>query len=253
MHYARLTAHDAIAGGIFDEQELKDAESVLPRDAFRELYFAEASDDAGNPFGLACVRAGISSLSAAEPVVWGWDLGKSVDWTVGIGLDAEGRVCRFERFQRNWVQTTETIRLATEQVPALVDSSGVGDSILDHLQTTRGGRFEGYKFSATSKQQLMEGLALAIQSGRVRYPDGPIVKELDTFEFCYTKTGVRYNAPEGLHDDCVVALALAVHKYEELRRTPPLELLFANRVQDHPGGSFVERAVRKRGCWFPRD
>jgi hypothetical protein len=36
--------------------------------------------------------------------------------------------------------------------------------------------------------------------------------ELETFEYEYTRTGVRYSAPEGLHDDCVCALALAVHK-----------------------------------------
>ena len=35
--------------------------------------------------------------------------------------------------------------------------------------------------------------------------------ELETFEYVYTRTGVRYSAPDGLHDDCVCALALAVH------------------------------------------
>jgi hypothetical protein len=30
------------------------------------------------------------------------------------------------------------------------------------------------------------------------------------FEYQFTSTGVRYNAPTGFHDDCVNALALAV-------------------------------------------
>jgi hypothetical protein len=34
--------------------------------------------------------------------------------------------------------------------------------------------------------------------------------ELEQFEYQYTRTGVRYAAAEGLHDDCVCALALAV-------------------------------------------
>ena len=57
---------------------------------------------------------------------------------------------------------------------------------------------------------LMEGLAVAIQQNEIHYPDGVIVSELESFEFEYTRTGVRYTAPEGMHDDCVMGLALAV-------------------------------------------
>jgi hypothetical protein len=58
----------------------------------------------------------------------------------------------------------------------------------------------------------MEGLAVAIQQKRVTYPEGPIVSELEAFEYSYHRTGVSYSAPEGLHDDCVCALALAVQR-----------------------------------------
>ena len=78
------------------------------------------------------------------------------------------------------------------------------------LQSTPGTKFEGYGFTAPSKQKLMEGLAVAIQSHSVTYPAGPLVDELNQFEYEYTRTGVRYGAPEGFHDDCVCALALAV-------------------------------------------
>jgi hypothetical protein len=65
----------------------------------------------------------------------------------------------------------------------------------------------------------MEGLAVAIQQGAVHFPDGPIVSELNAFEYEYTRTGVRYGAPHGMHDDCVCALALAVMRWNEWRRT----------------------------------
>jgi len=52
---------------------------------------------------------------------------------------------------------------------------------------------------------------VAIQQGQVHFPDNEIVSELESFEYEYTRTGVRYSAPSGLHDDCVMALALAVH------------------------------------------
>ncbi|GAG10318.1 unnamed protein product, partial [marine sediment metagenome] len=43
----------------------------------------------------------------------------------------------------------------------------------------------------------------------------PVVNELEAFEYEYTRTGVRYSAPEGLNDDCVCALALVNHHFRD--------------------------------------
>jgi hypothetical protein len=213
MHYARITAQDAIHAGILDADEVEDARRQLPADVFRELYMAEPSDDGGNPFGIDAIAACVGEIHVAcDPRHWGWDLAKSVDWTVGVGLCEHGAVCRFLRFQKPWQETIAEMTRATGTVPALVDSTGVGDPVLEAVQRSSAGRFEGLKFSSTSKQQLMEGLAVAIQQRKVAYPDGPIRTELEAFEYEYTRTGVKYSAPEGVHDDCVVALALAVQK-----------------------------------------
>jgi hypothetical protein len=210
MRYAKITAWDAVEAGVLDAQEIEDARRQLPDAVFRELYLAEASDDEGNPFSASAIRACIAPLSVADPTVWGWDLAKSQDWTVGIGLDADGATSRFSRWQGPWEVTTDRIVAETADTRALVDSTGVGDPIVERLQK-HSRRFEGYQFSATSKQKLMEGLAVAIQRREVTFPEGPISQELEAFEYVYTRTGVRYSAPAGLHDDCVCALALAVY------------------------------------------
>ncbi len=210
MRFARITAADAVAAGLIDAAEVEDAKRQLPDAVFRELYLAEASDDQGNPFGLAAIRACANGLSDLPVAAWGWDLAKSTDWTVGIGLDVNGRVCRFVRWQKPWEDTIRDILDITKDVPALVDSTGVGDPILERLQKAKPGVFLGFKFSSPSKQQLMEGLAVAIQQQQIHYPAGPIVAELEAFEYVYSRTGVTYSAPEGQHDDCVCALALAV-------------------------------------------
>ena len=212
MAYFKLTAYDAVEGGVLALEEVEDAKRTLPEDVFRELYLAEPSDDGGNPFGLSQIRGCIGPMSDAPPRHWGWDLAKSVDYTVGIGLDQDGKVCRFERWRGPWELTIAKIRDLSRGMPAFVDSTGVGDPVLEALQKQVGHQFEGYKFTPQSKQQLMEGLAVAIQRREVTFPEGPIVNELETFEYEYTRTGVRYTAPEGLHDDCVMALALAVAK-----------------------------------------
>ncbi len=83
MHYARITAYDAVEAGLLDAAEVEDARRQLPKAVFRELYLAEAVDDQSNPFGLEAILAALAPLSIAEPVVWGWDLAKSRDWSGG--------------------------------------------------------------------------------------------------------------------------------------------------------------------------
>jgi phage FluMu gp28-like protein len=210
MSYHKLTAYDAADGGIIRIEEIEDAQRVLPREVFRELYLAEPSDDGGNPFGLSAIANCLAPLSSQPAVCWGVDLAKSVDYTVLIGLDAGGRVCRFERFKKPWQETLQTVRQCVGTTRTAVDSTGVGDPIVEALQRGGTGSFSGVKFTSTSKQQLMEGLAVAIQQQTIRFPDGPIRAELDAFEYAYSRVGVQYSAPNGQHDDCVMALALAV-------------------------------------------
>lgn len=219
MAYAKLTAYDAADGGVVAREEIEDAKEQLPENVFRELYLAEASDDDGNPFGLSHIAAcTVPSLSAKAPKAGGIDLAKSVDWTVVIGLDIDGAVCGFERWQKPWDETVEKILGLVGRTPTLIDSTGVGDPIVERLQKRRRNVFEGFHFTGPSKQKLMEGLALAIQQRQVWFPDGAIRAELENFEYQYTRTGVRYSAPDGYHDDCVVSLALAVEKLRTVSR-----------------------------------
>ena len=217
MIYAKITAIDAVKAGVYPGgmDEVEDARSKLPEHVFRELYMAEPTDDGSNPFGQAAIGECVAPLSIAPPVVWGWDLAKKRDWTVGIGLDESGAVCRIERWQMPWLETIKRIKELTGDTPALVDGTGAGDPILEALQRGGAPNFEGFVFTSAKKQQIMEGLAVAIQRREVRFPEGTrehaevLLDELLSFEFVNTRTGVRYSAPEGQHDDCVCALALA--------------------------------------------
>ncbi len=215
MHYAKMTAYDAVEAGVLTEREVEAARRQLPEDVFKELYLAEPSDEGSNPFGIAAIRDCVAPLSTAEPVCWGWDLGKAVSFTAGVPLDRDGAMCGFERFQLPWEETGRRIASSTGRTAALIDSTGVGDPIVERLQRERS-NFEGFKFTTTSRQQLLEGLAIAIQEREIRIADvGPLVAELESCEFEHTTSGVRYAAPDGLHDDCVMALALAVRHWRD--------------------------------------
>ena len=188
-------------------REIEDAKLQLPQVVFEQEYLANPAENSANPFGNAFIQNCIKPISAQQIVAYGIDLAKSVDFTVIVGLDNGGNVAYFDRFQMDWHNTKANIK-RLPIAPILVDSTGVGDPILEDL-IREGVNIEGLKFTSQSKQQLMEGLAQAIQQNKIGYPDGVIVDELDIFEYQFTANGVRYSAPSGFHDDCVMALALA--------------------------------------------
>jgi phage FluMu gp28-like protein len=187
--------------------EIDDAKNSLPMAAFEQEFMANPAENAANPFGIDFIRQNIQTLSGNNPICYGIDLAKSYDYTVILGLDINGAVCSLDRFQSDWNATKAKIR-ELKNVTKLIDATGVGDPIVEELQRDDY-LIEGFKFTSTSKQQLMEGLVTSIQQGNVKYPDGILVDELSIFEYVYTANGVKYSAPNGMHDDCVCALALA--------------------------------------------
>ena len=192
-----------------NKEEIDDARNDLPELAFKQEYLVEFNDNIANPFGTDHSAACISNDMAGIPEYYGIDLAKSFDYTVIIGMDVNGKVCFYDRFQKDWSQTRETIiRSVPKNKYVYIDSTGVGDAIVEDLQK-HFNAMHGFKYTSQSKQQLMESLAASIQKHEVSYPDNAIKTELENFEYIFTNTGVRYSAPAGFHDDCVNALALA--------------------------------------------
>ncbi len=191
-----------------DAAEIEAARRDMPKTAFEQEFLGIPAEDGGNPFGLTAIAACAGVMSAAKVQCYGLDLAKSYDYTVLLGLDADGQCAYLERWQSDWGQTKRRVLDTIGETPCLVDSTGVGDPIVEDLIRERP-NVEGFKFSATSKQQLMEGLAASIQRQEIGFPKGWLQSELESFEYEYRAGGVRYSAPEGLHDDGVCALSLA--------------------------------------------
>lgn len=201
-----------------DEVEL--ARRELPGYVFAQEYEGVPHVDAANPFGGDAIRdcCVLDEPTRGEVQAWGVDLAKRRDWTVALALSAAGDCTHLQRWQTDWRDTTARLRTML-RAPALVDSTGVGDPIVEDLQRTNP-YVQGFRFTETSRQQLMEGLAQAIQRRAVRVPRGILQEELLAFRFDYSRRGVRYAAPDGVHDDTVMALALAVRCRSEHAAVP---------------------------------
>lgn len=242
--YLKITAYDAVAGGVLAMEEIEDAKASLPEDVFRELYLAEGSEDGSNPFGLTHIEkaATLAMFSDRKTVCYGVDLGDRNDWTVITGLDKYGDVTGIMRFRRvGWPTVRARVAEIVKDTPCLIDSTGSGQPITDDLMRMCA-QMQGYTFTTRSKQHLMEGLAFGLQAGEIRWPDsgdGAVMKqEMMVFEYVTTGRTTVYGAPEGygFHDDTVCSLALA---REQLRRLYPVAV-----ARPAPGG------IDKAGSWI---
>lgn len=203
-------------------EEVELARKELPPEIFAQEFEGVPTDDGANPFGLDAIRRAVGPVSARPAVVYGVDLARSLDFTVVVGLDAYREVCVLERWQSPWATTKEKIRQMVGQTPIVADATGVGDAIVADLQTM-GVSVSPHVFTQPSKLRLMQRLVAAFQGTELKIPDGWLIAELEAFEFTYTASGVRYEAPSGFHDDGVMALGLALHGWDRVQGVPPAE------------------------------
>ena len=187
----------------------------LPEMVKQQEIFGEFLDDATGVFRNLDAAIGQSVPEGPQEQTqyfMGVDLAKHVDFTVITILDKDGRQVNWKRLNKlDWpYQKTLIAQMANAyHASVLVDSTGVGDPIFDDLRKF-GLNIVGYKFTHESKKQLIESLMLSFEHGELRLLDEQVqTNELKMFGFEITGSGIKYSAPEGKHDDCVMGLALA--------------------------------------------
>ena len=127
-------------------------------------------------------------------------------------------------------------------------AAGIGDPICDELQRENV-EVDGYKFTNTTKKDLIENLSIMIENQQITIPPIPeLINELKLYGYKTTPSGnVQYGAPDGYHDDCVIALALAA--WQSKRSAPPGifvgfvkhdEYVKKRNILDHPFFTKVE-------------
>ena len=230
------------------KDEIEAARRELPPDVFAQEYEGIPAPDGGNPFGQDAIAGCVGEPREPSAVVcWGWDFARAEDWTVGIGLDRHYNVVRLERWQHvPWPETERKVADLTGATPAWGDSTGVGDAVVEHLQL-KGCPIIGIPFSRPMKQTLMQRLATVLHEHKLRFTDGVLRSELDTFGYVYTRGGVRYEAPSGMHDDCVMALALAVYGRDQFGVIAPEHVVGVYDEDRHPG--FDAKAGERKKPW----
>lgn len=200
--------------------EVEAARRSMPDRAFRQEYLAEFIEDAGGVFrGVSLAvdagRAHNEPPQDGRAYQAGCDLARVQDFTVIDVVDSSGRQVYHDRFnQISWErQESEIVTVCRRyRCPLVLDSNGVGDPVYEKLRKT-GLQVKPFTFTNASKENLVDNLAMRIEQGTARLMDVPEqTSELQAFQYELTPSrNVRMAAPEGMHDDCVIALALAYH------------------------------------------
>jgi len=196
-------------------EEIQDTFKGMTDLAFRQEILAEFLDDVGAVFrGVNdCISGELEEPITYKTYFMGVDLAKHTDFTVICILDGDGHLVAFDRFsQLDWeFQQKRIVNLAQKyRASVIIDSTGIGDPIFDHLSRQHI-RIQGYKFTNASKADLIENLSIQIENKEISYPDIQVlVNELKMFGYKVSPSGlIQYTAPENYHDDAVIALALA--------------------------------------------
>jgi phage FluMu gp28-like protein len=191
--------------------------SMMTQRQYQIEYGAAFLDAEGQVFRTEWVdRALLLRLPAEGLTVAGVDWARYRDYTalaVLQGTRDGAKLLAVRRWQGlSWAEQAEAVAAHLRlHAPAriLCDRTGVGDPLLESLQREFP-HAEGVAFTQALKQSLIENLALMLEQARLQLmPDPELLRELYHFEATPTARGIRLEGATGVHDDLVIALALA--------------------------------------------
>lgn len=199
-------------------KEIESARNGLPERIFAQEFLAEFLDDSGGVFRKVIQSAIADKQEAAidgHAYVIGADWGKYQDFTVLTVLDTTTKevVC-VDRFnQIDYKVQKDRLRALCERFKTKTiypELNSIGIPMVEELQREE---YKLHPFTTTnaSKAEAVDALALAFERGDLKIVNDPVlVSELLAYEAERLPSGLlRYSAPPGMHDDCVMSLAIA--------------------------------------------
>jgi hypothetical protein len=219
----------ASQSGLIDANELLKARESMPERLYAQEFECSFLEDATSVFHdvEGCVSGNIELPQPGRKYVMGVDLGRTNDYSVITIIDiGVNKVVAFKRFgDCPWsLQKEHIVTMAKQYNNAHIeiDASGfsAGSVIAEDLMThpivedlkVCQLSVSPFKFTGQSKRALVEKLIVTIEQKLITFPRiDELVDELKAFTYEMSDFGnIRYTAPEGLHDDCVMSLGLAV-------------------------------------------
>lgn len=200
--------------------EIDELKRTLPEIIFRQEILAEFIDDQGSVFRRIQEAAILDPLESPIPnhqYVAGVDVAAAVDYTVVTVLDvAERKEVYKERFNRVdypvLVDRLANVFNRWGLYGMTIEANSIGQPVIDYMGK-RGIPVIPFTTTSATKQMIIQGLQSAFENSNIQILNDPVtIGELLSFEGKRSPSGgFSYSAPDGMHDDCVMSLAIAWH------------------------------------------
>ena len=195
-------------------EEIENLYQSMPQRIFEQEILAQFMDDGGGVFRNVMQCMSYSDIDIEHAHVIGVDLAKSNDFTVFsvIDIDTNQQVYMERSNKVDLVVQLDRLIALNEKYNVVVNVIEVNFNEMFCEQAMRAGLpVQAFRTTNATKAKAVEDLALAFERSSITILEDEIQKsELQAFQMTKTVSGmVRYAAPEGFHDDTVIALALA--------------------------------------------
>lgn len=208
---------------MFTDDELKEIRLNTPMALYQQEYECSFLESASSFFRRTRenVYEATDKPEKNHEYQLGVDLAKYQDWTVITPFDLNTfHALKQDRFnQIDWNLQKARIQVAWHRFSkcrAVIDATGVGDPIVEDL-SNQGMNVMPYKFTEASKRELLSHLAILLEQDKIKIPNDPdLLSELDAIQWELSEQGkTRIATIQGMHDDRVMSLALAVWGHHE--------------------------------------
>lgn len=202
------------------EEFIDEARKSLPEKIFQQEFAAEFIEDDGVVFkglGNILINDSWPDKTRGMNVYAALDVGTKDDYSVLTLIDEIGRVLFIWRDRHlaysDIVDKVVSLCKKWGVRDLLVESNGAGDVLFEDIKK-KYSRTTPLFQTQSSKENIIRRLMSDIEDMRIELPSmklfQPLGNELNIFQYEVTSTGkIKYSAPSGFHDDCVMSLAMA--------------------------------------------
>ena len=221
---------------LINKAEILRQKEILPEYAYRQEFLAEFVSREGAVF--KDIETSLEAYSFPQfegdndeftRYFIGIDWGRENDRTAVSVVRHEGGACRLVNFRlldrMAFDQQIETIlRIARDYPTAEIisEKNGIGLSLTETLKSEAENKVTAFDTTAKSKPELIDKMIVLFEQNRIKLPakpgeayaPAPEVEQLFEELRCYeckrnANDHYTYNAPAGMHDDCVISFCLA--------------------------------------------
>lgn len=221
--------------------------NTMPRNQYRTEILGEFIDEGGNVFTISESayldplngNQGYDNSGDSYYVGIDWSNGSGGDYTVVSVLDRDGRQrgIHYDNTKPPKDQIEQIVDFLTNKIDprkirrVYAESNSMGAVYIDIIRERLKDQpydIESFTTTNATKREIIESLSVDFENNQIKLMHNREQRnELLAYSMELTKGGlITYNAPYGLHDDFVIALALANYGRNKENKTSEYSLSF---------------------------